>query len=533
MAGKTSDRVADQRKEIVDHVIEEMGKGGFSWLKPWADSASPHNPVTGSTYHGRNRMHLAVMAIIKGYNDPRWVTFNQAKKVGWKLQKGAKSCIVEKWKMYPVKDSSKEKDKSSPASDDTQNLRMIPRCVGYWSVFNASQFDGKPAIAAVNAVLRERFLNFIEKEIMESETGMYFVENDAWLQGDGFSPAEVRAMADELAADERTELVMVVGEDPFITFYPDFAEYLQAERESLAGVSISKDNLMNDRNMADCRNNKLDSLIHAAEVKGIGNAFDSALGTGAVFAAKVSEAGTDAPASYGLLSNVRGMRLSDFLEQSTDCSSGVDTLLLTTDQGKAVSVVEECHGAIRADGTEKVTEIEFRQLKPFVAYKTAQLLQNGGLDAAELDSLAANIFMDMDWLQMCTDLAEQMTWECSTERSELAEMLWNGDPEQGIAALEDVAVDDDDCIKQEWMGYKPGTPRFEIWKDFETNFSKDGVSLCELSGFDDYKVEYKDPGPTLSESEFDKLFGSDVREGNVQKDVSDVSWDDPGSEDER
>lgn len=138
MAGKTSDRVADQRKEIVDHVIEEMGKGGFSWLKPWADSASPHNPVTGSTYHGRNRMHLAVMAIIKGYNDPRWVTFNQAKKVGWKLQKGAKSCIVEKWKMYPVKDSSKEKDKSSPASDDTQNLRMIPRCVGYWSVFNAS-----------------------------------------------------------------------------------------------------------------------------------------------------------------------------------------------------------------------------------------------------------------------------------------------------------------------------------------------------------------------------------------------------------
>lgn len=150
MAGKTSDRVADQRKEIVDHVIEEMGKGGFSWLKPWADSASPHNPVTGSTYHGRNRMHLAVMAIIKGYNDPRWVTFNQAKKVGWKLQKGAKSCIVEKWKMYPVKDSSKEKDKSSPASDDTQNLRMIPRCVGYWSVFNASQFDGVPPLPQLN-----------------------------------------------------------------------------------------------------------------------------------------------------------------------------------------------------------------------------------------------------------------------------------------------------------------------------------------------------------------------------------------------
>lgn len=83
------------------------------------------------------------------------------------------------------------------------------------------------------------------------------------------------------------------------------------------------------------------------------------------------------------------------------------------------------------------------------------------------------------------------------------------------------------------MGYKPGTPRFEVWKDFETNFSKDGVSLCELSGFDDYKVEYKDPGPTLSKSEFDKLFGSDVLDENVQKDVSDVNRDDLGSEDER
>lgn len=51
-------------------------------------------------------------------------------------------------------------------------------------------FDGKPANAAVTAVLRERFLNFVEKEILESETGMYFIENDAWLQDDGFPRQE-------------------------------------------------------------------------------------------------------------------------------------------------------------------------------------------------------------------------------------------------------------------------------------------------------------------------------------------------------
>lgn len=142
MATNLPDRVSDQRNQIVDRVIADMEKGGFEWLKPWKDTAAPHNPLTGTTYKGGNRLHLAAMAMIRGYDDPRWVTFNQAKKAGWKIHKGAKSCVIEKWKMFAVKES----DAKSENESDDPSVRHIPRCVGYWSVFNASEFDGVPPL---------------------------------------------------------------------------------------------------------------------------------------------------------------------------------------------------------------------------------------------------------------------------------------------------------------------------------------------------------------------------------------------------
>lgn len=144
MATNLPDRVSDQRNQIVDRVIADMEKGGFEWLKPWKDTAAPHNPLTGTTYKGGNRLHLAAMAMIRGYDDPRWVTFNQAKKAGWKIHKGAKSCVIEKWKMFAVKES----DAKSENESDDPSVRHIPRCVGYWSVFNTSEFDGVPPLPA-------------------------------------------------------------------------------------------------------------------------------------------------------------------------------------------------------------------------------------------------------------------------------------------------------------------------------------------------------------------------------------------------
>lgn len=131
------DRIAEQRKLIAEQIASDMETKGFAWKRPWMNAAMPHNPVTGTHYRGGNHVHLAAIATIRGYNDPRWVTFNQAKQLGWKMRKGAKSAAIEKWKTYVV-ESDKEDDEGNPI------MHSFLRCVGYWSVFNASCFENVP-----------------------------------------------------------------------------------------------------------------------------------------------------------------------------------------------------------------------------------------------------------------------------------------------------------------------------------------------------------------------------------------------------
>ena len=122
-----------QRKQIVDKVIEDMDKGGFEWVKPWHDMATPHNPVTGVTYRGGNRTHLLGMAMIHGYTDPRWVTFKNLEAAGWRLREGERSCVIEHWKMKRIKT-----DRDAP-DNDPDAYEVIPSFNRAYPVFNLSQ----------------------------------------------------------------------------------------------------------------------------------------------------------------------------------------------------------------------------------------------------------------------------------------------------------------------------------------------------------------------------------------------------------
>lgn len=131
-------RVADQRREVAEQIAADMERFGGSWTKPWVASGAPMNAVSERAYRGGNRLHLAVLARKRGYDDPRWATFEQAKKLGWKLRKGEKSAVVEKWKEYSI---TKEEDAEVDAEQPRNEVRKFLRLVGYWSVFNAEQFE--------------------------------------------------------------------------------------------------------------------------------------------------------------------------------------------------------------------------------------------------------------------------------------------------------------------------------------------------------------------------------------------------------
>ena len=135
---KVQTLIQDNRKKLVDKIVEDMQQEELNWITPFLKTASPSNPITGTTYQGINRLHLTIIGMMQGYTDNRWCTFNQIKKQeGWKLKKGAKSAIIEHWKNFTL---TKEDEETGENIITAQFLRPV----GYWRVFNASDIEGIP-----------------------------------------------------------------------------------------------------------------------------------------------------------------------------------------------------------------------------------------------------------------------------------------------------------------------------------------------------------------------------------------------------
>lgn len=134
--------VIESRKAVVEQLLHDMKTRQFSWTQLWVDNLSPQNGVTGRTYNGANRLHLAAQAVKKGFNDPRWATFSQIREKGWKLKKGSKASRIEFWKMKAF------------TKEDDLGLEMLyhrPICLGVFSVFNLSQVENCDPIAKKDA----------------------------------------------------------------------------------------------------------------------------------------------------------------------------------------------------------------------------------------------------------------------------------------------------------------------------------------------------------------------------------------------
>ena len=60
-----------------------MEEGYFFLPDKWnREALRPQNPISKVKYVGVNRFILGLEAISKGYTDPRWLTYNQAKENG-------------------------------------------------------------------------------------------------------------------------------------------------------------------------------------------------------------------------------------------------------------------------------------------------------------------------------------------------------------------------------------------------------------------------------------------------------------------
>lgn len=143
-ANKPENKQSTFAQEIANKLIAHIKEGTSPWQKPWQSLRfSPFSAATGNRYHGFNALKL----MLENREDPRWLTYNQAKNLGAQVRKGEKGVALMKYifdKEITLKDDNGNPvlDKDGKPQKETVPLdKPIPvRFV----VFNASQVDGLP-----------------------------------------------------------------------------------------------------------------------------------------------------------------------------------------------------------------------------------------------------------------------------------------------------------------------------------------------------------------------------------------------------
>lgn len=138
---------ADLYQEITDQVVAELEAGTVPWAQPWDSAVSldtagatfdlPQNGATGRTYSGINILILWLHGTRQGFAGQRWMTFQQAKRLGGHVRKGEKSVRVVHAGTFTPKE---EREAARVEGRDEQARRYLKA----HHVFHVSQIDGLP-----------------------------------------------------------------------------------------------------------------------------------------------------------------------------------------------------------------------------------------------------------------------------------------------------------------------------------------------------------------------------------------------------
>ena len=132
------------------HVLEEKG---LHWKQDWGGNGhgAPQNGVTKACYRGSNAFWLSLVAMMKGYDDSRWVTMVQIMdrdktyhpKEKWHLKAGSEATYVEYW--YPFDLKNKRALTWTQYEAELKNGRLESEfrlSTRYTAVFNACDVEG-------------------------------------------------------------------------------------------------------------------------------------------------------------------------------------------------------------------------------------------------------------------------------------------------------------------------------------------------------------------------------------------------------
>ena len=136
-------------EQVAERVAKQVEKGEAPWQKGWdkptGADLQPFNPATLKRFKGINAVQLQSVAQEKGYNDPRWMSFRTANRIGAKIRKGERGTRVE-YLRFPPKSQDKQ-DKAAPDGGANGKEKEQPKISHHtYVVFNAEQIERMPAL---------------------------------------------------------------------------------------------------------------------------------------------------------------------------------------------------------------------------------------------------------------------------------------------------------------------------------------------------------------------------------------------------
>jgi antirestriction protein ArdC len=115
---------------VTQRLIAQIEAGVNPWRMPWAGvSGAPINHARGYHYRGINHIVLSLVSMMEGYKTNRYITFNQVKALGLRLEDAkGKGVPVIFYKMIEKKDDAGEVEKSFPIMRYTSvfNIDLVP-----------------------------------------------------------------------------------------------------------------------------------------------------------------------------------------------------------------------------------------------------------------------------------------------------------------------------------------------------------------------------------------------------------------------
>lgn len=179
------EKIEEKRKKIVDTLISFIEQDPTQWEAGWyrAPSVSPMNGKTQKNYKGLNAFYLYVIAAMKGYRDPRWLTFNQVKELGGNVRNGEKSSEVFFWTWYDKKTKKPFEAKTLEGMSEEEKLEYkkenVRPVIKFYQVFNGQQCENIPEYEIVQTPTmaeeeRARQNDLIETVIANSEAPIQY-----------------------------------------------------------------------------------------------------------------------------------------------------------------------------------------------------------------------------------------------------------------------------------------------------------------------------------------------------------------------